>query len=204
MSALDFIPYVIALAIACAIPGPGIAACVGTALGSGFRPALVFVTGIVFGDIVYLSFAVFGLAAVAQVFAGVFVVIKYGAVAYLLYLAWTFWTAGVDPAPMRKRSERGTLATLAGGFSLTLGNPKTIIFYLALLPTVIDLDTVTPGRYAVLIVLTVPVLYAVCFPYVAAAARARVFLSDPARVRLLNRGAASAMAAAAAYIVIRE
>ena len=105
---------------------------------------------------------------------------------------------------MKSRTGRGGLATLLAGFSLTLGNPKTIIFYLALLPTVIDLDTVTPERFAVLAALTLMVLYAVCVPYIGLAARARVFLSNPRRVRLLNRGAATAMAAAAAYIVIRE
>lgn len=204
MNPLDFLPYAIALGIACAIPGPGIAGSVGTALGAGFRPALLFVTGIVCGDLVYLALAVFGLAAVARLFAGVFALIKYAGAAYLFWLAWTFWRAGVDPANMKARTERGPLSTLVAGFSLTLGNPKTIIFYLALLPTVVDLHSVTPERYAVLIVLTVIVLYSVCIPYIALAARARRFLSNPRRVRLLNRGAAAAMASAAAYIVVRE
>jgi len=204
MHAAEFIPYVIALAIACAIPGPGIAASVGTALGAGFRPALVFVTGIVCGDMVYLALAVFGLTAVAQLFAGVFTVIRLAGAAYLVWLAWTFWRAGVDPESLRRRTDRGWPATLVAGFSLTLGNPKTIIFYLALLPTVVELDTVTPQRYVVLTVLTVLVLYAVCLPYIGLAARARTFLSDPGRVRLLNRGAATAMAAAAVYIVARD
>ena len=42
---LDYLPYAIALAIAAAIPGPGIAATVGKALGSGFRPAFYFMNG---------------------------------------------------------------------------------------------------------------------------------------------------------------
>ena len=89
----DYLPYVIALAIACAIPGPGVTASVGTALGSGFRPALVFVTGIVFGDLTYLTFAVLGLTAIATVFSGFFTVVKFAGAAYLLYLAWRIATA---------------------------------------------------------------------------------------------------------------
>jgi threonine/homoserine/homoserine lactone efflux protein len=204
MNLVEFIPYIVALAIACAIPGPGIAGSVGTALGAGFRPALWFVSGIVVGDLIFLSLAVFGLAAVAQLFAGIFTVIKFAGAAYLLWLAWTFWRAGVDPTKMRARSERGPLATLLAGLSLTLGNPKTIIFYLALLPTVIDLHTITPERYAVLAVLTILILYAVCIPYIALTAQARAFLANPRQVRLLNRGAAVAMASAAAFIAIRE
>lgn len=202
---LSYTPYIIALAIACAIPGPGITASVGTALGSGFRRALLFVTGIVCGDLLYLSFAVAGLTAVASVFSGIFVIIRWAGAAYLLYLAWGFWHSGVDPeAVQAKRGAKSGVSTVIAGLSLTLGNPKTIIFYLALLPTVIDLRTVTLDRYGVLVVLTIIVLYAVCIPYIALASSARRFLVDPKALKWLGRGAASAMAGAAAVIVIRE
>lgn len=201
---LDYVPYVIALAIACAIPGPGVTASVGTALGSGFRPALVFVTGIVLGDLSYLTFAVLGLTAIAATFSGFFTVIKFAGAAYLVYLAWSFWHAGVDPDAVARRTAKGPLATLTGGYALTMGNPKTIIFYMALLPTVVDLQTITVPDYIVLFILTVLVLYAVCIPYIGLAARARRFLVNPRALKWLGRGAASAMAGAALFIVARE
>lgn len=61
--------YTAALAIAAVIPGPGVAALVGQALGNGLRAALFFLGGIALGDVVWLSVAVAGLAALAQVFA---------------------------------------------------------------------------------------------------------------------------------------
>lgn len=201
---LSYLPYIVALAIACAIPGPGVTASVGTALGAGFRPALVFVTGIVIGDLCYLSFAVLGLTALAQAFGGVFTLVKWAGAAYLLYLAWGFWRSGVDAKAVRTKGARGWVSTLLGGLSLTLGNPKTIIFYLALLPTVEDLSAITPQRYLVLALLTVLVLYAVCIPYIGLAARARAFLVNPRALKWLGRGAASAMAGAAVFVVARE
>jgi len=204
MPLLSFVPYVVALSIACAIPGPGVTASVGTALGAGFRTALVFVTGIVFGDLIYLSFAVLGLTAIVAAFSGFFIVIRWAGATYLLYLAWTFWRGGVDPHSVSTRREKGPWATLLGGLSLTLGNPKTIIFYLALLPTVVDLKTVTPERYLMLAGLTVIILYAVCIPYIALAARARRLLVNPRALKWLGRGAGGAMAGAAAYIALRE
>ncbi len=200
----DYLPYVIALAIACAIPGPGVTASVGTALGSGFRPALVFVTGIVFGDLTYLTFAVLGLTAIATVFSGFFTVVKFAGAAYLLYLAWSFWHAGVDPDAVARRNAKGPWATLMGGYALTLGNPKTIIFYMALLPTVVDLQAIHLEQYLVLAVLTVLVLYAVCIPYIGLAARARKFLVNPRALKWLGRGAATAMASAALFVVVKE
>jgi threonine/homoserine/homoserine lactone efflux protein len=204
MSPLEFIPYVIALAIACAIPGPGIAACVGKALGAGFRPALSLVTGIVLGDLIYLTLAVAGLSALAHTFSGVFVLIKFAGAAYLLFLAWNFWRAGIDPEKIRTRTSDKFWPSFLAGFSVTMGNPKTIVFYMALLPTVVDLQTVSLMNWAELAVLTVIVLYAVCIPYIALAAQAREFLSNPRALKWINRGAATAMTGAAAYIVFRE
>jgi len=201
---LDYVPYILALGIAAAIPGPGIAACVGKALGSGFRPAFYFMNGLVLGDLTYLSLAVLGLAAIASVFSGVFMVVKFVGAAYLLWLAWNFWRAGIDPEKIDARQGRGFWSSFAGGFSITMGNPKTIIFYMALLPTVVDLHTMTLERYLVLSVLTVLILYAVVIPYIALASRARTFLRNPRALKVLNRGAATAMASAAAFIVIRE
>ncbi|WMT89972.1 LysE family translocator [Pelagibacterium sp. H642] len=204
MNPLDFVPYAVALVIAAAIPGPGIAAVVGKALGTGFRPALWFGTGLVLGDLTYLTLAVLGLAAVAAAFSGVFVVIKVLGAAYLVYLAWSFWKAGIDPDKVEARKGNGAFASMLGGYSVTLGNPKTIIFYMALLPTVVDLEAMTLERFGWLVLITIIGLYAVLLPYLAAAAKAREFLRNPRALKLLNRGAAGAMAGAAAYIVLKQ
>lgn len=204
MNLFEYLPYVIALAIAATIPGPGIAASVGKALGSGFKPAFYFMNGLVLGDLTYLSFAILGLATIATLFSGFFVVVKLAGAAYLLWLAWHFWRAGIDPDAQAAGRGNGLLASFVSGFSITMGNPKTIIFYMALLPTVIDLSSITFERYAVLCALTVLVLYAVIIPYILLASRARQFLRNPQALKVLNRGAATAMAGAAAFIVIKQ
>lgn len=200
---LDYLPYAIALAIAAAIPGPGIAATVGKALGSGFRPAFYFMNGLVLGDLAYLTFAVLGLAAIADLFGEVFVVVRMAGAAYLAWLAWSFWKAGIDPERVHARQGAGFWPSFLSGFTITMGNPKTIIFYMALLPTVVDLRSVTPGSYGVLAVVTVLVLYAVVIPYIALATRARTMLRNPRALKVMNRCAAATMAGAAAIIVTR-
>ena len=145
-----------------------------------------------------------GPFAVANLFSEIFVVIKFAGAAYLLWLAWTFWRAGIDPAKMHAAQGAGFWPSFAGGFSITMGNPKTIIFYMALLPTVVDLHTITVQRYGVLVVLTILVLYLVVTPYIVLASRARAFLRNPRALRWLNRSAATAMAGAATFILLRE
>ncbi len=200
-SIAPFLAYVVALSIAAVIPGPGIAALVGQSLGAGMRTALFFLGGIALGDVAYLTVAVAGLAAIAQVFAGAFLVIKVLGGLYLVYLAYKFWTnkAGLTHVETSRQSSGGR-AFLAG-FAVTLGNPKTIIFYLALLPTVVDLKTIGLADWGTLSVLTVLVLFVALTPYAFLASRARSMMKHSAALTRLNRFAAGIIGAAGMMIL---
>lgn len=205
MTLSGFIAYSGALALAAAIPGPGITALVARALGSGFRSSLFMSLGLVVGDLAYLTAVVLGLALVAQTFGTVFLVIKWVGVAYLAYLAWTFWTSGITAETIEARRDRtGPFSSFLAGLTLTLGNPKTMVFYLALVPTLVDLRTITVADYAVLAALTIVVLLLVLVPYLALAAKARWFLATPRALKALNRTAAAFMMGAAAAIAARQ
>ena len=205
MTLAGFLAYSAALAIAAAIPGPGVTALVARALGSGFRSALAMSFGLVVGDLTYLTAVVLGLALVAQTFGTVFLVIKWLGVAYLAWLAWSFWRSGITPENVEARKGKGGLfASFLAGLTVTLGNPKTMIFYLALTPTLVDLRTITIADYAILAVLTVVVLLVVLVPYLALAAKARWFLKTPSALKTLNRTAATFMAGAALAIAARH
>ena len=93
ISITDMAAYTIALGIAAAIPGPGMTALVARSVGHGARAGFAMLGGLIIGDLLYLTFAVFGLAIVAQYFNAFFILIRWAAIAYLLYLAWQFWTA---------------------------------------------------------------------------------------------------------------
>jgi threonine/homoserine/homoserine lactone efflux protein len=205
MTLAGFLAYSLALAIAAAIPGPGVTALVARALGSGFRSALAMSFGLVVGDLTYLTAVVLGLALVAQTFGTVFLVIKWLGVAYLAWLAWSFWKSGITPENVEARKGKGGLfASFLAGLTVTLGNPKTMIFYLALTPTLVDLRTITLADYVILAALTVVVLLVVLVPYLALAAKARWFLKTPRALKALNRTAAAFMAGAALAIASRQ
>ena len=143
--------------------------------------------GLIAGDLTYLTAVVLGLALVAQTFGMVFLVIKWLGVAYLGFLAWTFWTSGITAENVEARRGKGGLAaSFLAGLTVTLGNPKTMIFYLAITPTIVDLKTIT-ADYGVLAALTVLVLLVVLVPYLLLAAKARWFLRSPRALRVLNR-----------------
>jgi threonine/homoserine/homoserine lactone efflux protein len=76
MSFISLISLTVAILIWAAIPGPGVFATVARSLASGLRPALAVVIGIVAGDVVYLTFAIFGLSVIAHSMGSFFFVVK--------------------------------------------------------------------------------------------------------------------------------
>ena len=79
-----------------------------------------------------------------------------------------------------------------------------MLFYLALLPTLIDLGSVSFADWASISVTLVFVLAAIDLSYVVMAAGARTLMRSPRAVRIANRTSASAMGCAAIAIAIRE
>ncbi len=192
-----------ALLVAAGSPGPSIAALVARVISKGFRDVLPFLAAMWIGEGIWLSMAVFGLAFVAQSFHLAFVIVKWAGVAYLAYLAWKMWTAPVklhDEALPRSDS---ALRLFAAGMAVTLGNPKIMMFYLALLPTIIDLDSVTLTGWAELTLTMAAVLIAIDLTWVLAASQARRLLKSSRALKIANRISASTMAGAAAAIAAR-
>ena len=200
-AALPFIAYALALGIAALIPGPGVVALVGHALGAGAISSLPFILGLAVGDMFFLTLAVLGLSALAATASGVFFVVKVLGGLYLLYLAWRLWTSHSGPTEVSAMPSRNPWGVAASGLAVTLGNPKTVIFYMALLPNVIDLTAVSMVDWVLLCAVKLIVLLAALMPYAFLAAGPRnVFLQPKAPARL-NRGAALVIGGAGAWVL---
>lgn len=204
MSAYGLSVFCLVYALAVASPGPGVAAVVARSLGRGVSGAPAFIAGFLVGDLIWFTLAATGLAMLAQTAHTVFVVVRYAGAAYLLYLAWRLWTTPAGPlevarAPRRERPLQLFMGTLA----LTLGNPKTMVFFLAVLPTVVELKRLSVGGFLEIVLVISCVLPAVLGAYAVFAARARTRLSRPETVRWVQRGTGAVMAGAAVAIATR-
>lgn len=196
MQTHNFLVFAIALSVAVATPGPGIFAVTSCAIGRGFREAVALTVGLLIGDLIFFLLAALGMTALARSMGDLFLYVKFAGAAYLIWLGVKLWRVRVattpDGLPLPER-RRGFPRTVLGGVALTLGNPKTIAFYAGLLPTFIDLEKLTAGDAALMMLIMLPVVGGIPTAYAYAAARARRFLNDPRRVRLLNRTAGTVM-----------
>lgn len=192
-----------ALLVAAGSPGPSIAALVSRVLTRGFRDVLPFLAAMWLGEVLWLTLAVAGLAAIAETFHLLFLGIKWAGIAYLLYLAWKMWNAPetVDPATLA--ADRSPVRMFFAGLAVTLGNPKIMVFYLALLPSIINLETITLLGWAELALTLLVVLIGIDLTWSLLAVRARAFLRTPRTVRVANRASATLMTGAAVAIATR-
>jgi len=194
-----------ALGLAAAIPGPGMTALVARSVSGGLMTGFTMLAGLILGDLIYLSIAVFGLAVIAHNYTSIFTLINWAASLYLCVLAWQFWCHQPQAININQKATKRELASAwFSGLTITLGNPKTIAFYMAILPLVISLDNVSLQMWGgMLVPLTVFVLLCIGAVFILAALRIRHLLTSENAQRRLFRSAGFIMMLAAAGMVIK-
>jgi threonine/homoserine/homoserine lactone efflux protein len=185
-------------------PGPGVAAVIARGLGNGLRHGVPFAAGFVLGDIVWFTIAATGLAALANSFAVGFTVLKFAGCAYLFYLAWKMWKTPVANSDVEASQETtAAWSSFAGSLSLTLSNPKVIVFFISLMPLVTDVAHMNLQSYLA----TATVMAVVCSATIGAnlllANRARRIFKSAKALQRINRGSAVMMAGAAGMIAVK-
>jgi threonine/homoserine/homoserine lactone efflux protein len=202
LPAASLIAFALALFVAAGSPGPSVGALVARVLTRGFRSVLPFLLAMWLGEAAWLTVAVMGLASIVAKFALMFAVLKLLGVAYLLFLAWRMWNATRNTEVMVEPEPQSAWQTFLAGLMITLGNPKIAIFYLALLPSLVNLGRITVRAWGELTLLTLLILAGVDLAWSAAAARTRQLLINRRAMRVTNRVGATVMAGAAVAIAV--
>jgi threonine/homoserine/homoserine lactone efflux protein len=130
-----FIAASLALAVT---PGPGVIYIVTRSLSQGRSAGFASVAGIALGNAVNAAVAALGMAAVLATSALLYAALKYLGAAYLFYLAYQMLrhndAPGTTPAPAAARP----MKIFRDGVIVAVLNPKTALFYAALLPQFVD------------------------------------------------------------------
>ena len=184
-------------------PGPGLATIISRARASGPMAGLAVTAGLVLADFFFMAVAMVGLTAIAAAFGPFFQIIKYAGAAYLLWLGYRALRSTASPLVVVPRSGAGTIKDIGLGFLVTLGNPKAILFYSALLPTFLDMTRIRFADFLVLAAIVVVVSYVVYGGYIFLAQRGRRFLSSRAASRLFNRLTGSVLIGAGVAVATR-
>ena len=136
-------------------PGPGTLALLSISTSRGLASGIFFSVGMTLGDLSYLTIVIFSLNALADLIKPVTNAIQYFGACYLFYLGYSQWRAGKFNMD-NNVSAQSHLRELLSGFLLAGTNPKVMIFYLLVLPSLIDLNQVSLS-YGLKIVATVAI-----------------------------------------------
>ncbi|QGZ42859.1 threonine/homoserine/homoserine lactone efflux protein [Pseudoduganella flava] len=191
--------FIIPFVIAAALPGPAQGTMIATVMARGRASAVSFVTGMVIGNSIWLIATIFGLASIALRYEALFVAVKWCGVAYLLFIAWKLWTAPVDAADGTAQKPKG----FAAGMLLTLGNPKAVVFFGAILPQAFDLSALSFGDALLIVALGAALDTAVQSAYLLGVLKARRVFGKPVHMRRVNRVAASLIGGCALLVARR-
>ncbi|MGI9278657.1 MAG: LysE family translocator [Endozoicomonas sp.] len=200
------VTFFIAMLIFSVTPGPGVFAIVARAMVSDAKQCTSLAAGMVLSDVVYLLLACFGLAAIAENWATLFVVIRYIGAAYLIYLGYKLITAlPKAQETMGPKQNSESLSRTAGfvqGFLISASNPKVILFYISFLPTFMDLTILNSQDILLATSLTVTALMTGLMLIALGAERLGSVFKTPRAQRKMNQGAGSIMIAAGTYLAI--
>ncbi|MER6674746.1 LysE family translocator [Streptomyces sp. NPDC000983] len=124
------------------VPGPSVLFVVGRALAQGRRAALTTVAGNTAGAYVLVLAVALGVGSVVERSVLLFTLLKLAGAAYLVYLGVRAWR---DRGSLRSvfaddaaTVAQGGLRTFWEGFAVGVTNPKTIVFFAAVLPQFVD------------------------------------------------------------------
>lgn len=122
------------------VPGPSVLFVVGRALAQGRRAALTTVVGNTLGAYVLVVAVALGVGSVVERSVLAFTVLKLAGAAYLVHLGIKAWRerGSLRAAFGGEAPRTGGLRTLGEGFAVGIANPKTIVFFAAVLPQFVD------------------------------------------------------------------
>jgi threonine/homoserine/homoserine lactone efflux protein len=136
------------------IPGPAVLYVVVQGAEQGRRAGLASVGGVHLGTLVHVAAATVGLSALIVASATAFTAVKLAGAAYLVYVGVRRLLGRDDPSLEPGRQRISYRRTFARGAIVNVLNPKTALFFLALLPQFVDPDRGGVWSQALLLGLT--------------------------------------------------
>lgn len=181
-------------------PGPNMAWLAVVAAAQGRRPGFAAVLGVALGLLTVGLAAAFGLAEIVASSPTLWQGLRWGGVAWLLWLAWDGWREAGAPAP--EVPEHWALGRyFRRGLVTNILNPKAAVFYVTVLPAFLPHGAASLADTVSLSLAYVAVATLVHAGIVALAGSAQALFTDPRRRRILGRTLSVALALVAFWFL---
>lgn len=177
-------------------PGPNMTYLALVAAADGRRAGFATVAGVTLGLAAIGLLAAFGVAQLVQASPLAYEMLRWGGVAFLLYLAWDGWRQATRVVTAGE-VEHGRY--FMRGLVTNLLNLKAAVFYVAVLPTFIDPARPPLPQTVTLTLVYVAVATVIHALIVLAAGALEPVLNDPRREKIARRVLSALLAAVAVW-----
>ncbi len=161
----------------------------------GLKKTFYMMYGELIGVGLVASSSVIGVATIMLKYPSVFLVLKYGGGAYLIYLGIQMWLSrgkmAINLDECNYNISKRNLALQ--GFITAIANPKGWAFFIALLPPFIDENLPMPSQLIVLIFMILILEFTCLIIYATGGKTLRKLLQKSSNVRVINKVAGSMM-----------
>ena len=196
ISLAALIGFVLTSLIIESTPGPNMGYLAILSISKGKRAGYAAVAGIALGLLIVGLAAALGLAAIISNSPFLYQALRIGGVVYMLYLAWEGWR-GEAAEDFDAKVRRRDGVYFRRGLIVNLLNPKAAVFYIAVLPSFIDMNEVVLQQAVILTFMFVAVASFIHMFIVTLAGSMRPFLENPRYEMIIRRTLALLLAVVA-------
>lgn len=170
-------------------PGAGAIAAMSSGLNHGFRRGYFTTIGLILGILTQIVLVGAGLGALIAASEEAFAVVKWGGVAYLVYLGIQQWRAPGRPLVAQTGDSVAVTRRqlVLRGWAINAVNPKGTVFLLAVVPQFLNLNESLTVQYAVIAATLAFTDAVVMAGYTALAARVLSALRSERHLKAVNR-----------------
>lgn len=201
----QFLMYFFTLAIAALLPGPGMTGLMFKTFIQGYQKASLMLLGLITSDVLFLLSSIFLIDYIHKLSPNFSFYMIFLCSFYLLYLSYQYWN--FEDNLFNDQTQildiKNSFSAYREGLFITLSNPKTISFYLALVPTVFGSQSLKE-KSIVLIGLTVLTLLMIGSVYIFAALKIKKLLNNIWMQQILLKGLAFLMCFLALGMLYKE
>ena len=198
------VEFILAVLLLELTPGPNMAYLATLAVARGRAAGLYATLGVTLGLSVHALVTVFGAGALIQHYPWLYETLRWVGVAYLFYLSWEGWQAEKDDLPERPNLRSAAVPLILRGFFSNLFNPKSILFFVSVVPSFVrssPSDATLPFQMISLGFVYVGVATAIHASIVILAAELSPWLLQGPRQRLVRRSLSIGLALVAVWLL---
>lgn len=204
MNLIDAIFLFLVMSVLALLPSTSVALVVTRAATAGFSHGAAVAAGIVLGDLIFACLAILGMTAIAELMGGFFVIIKYAAGIYLIWLGLSLLKSKDSSLTGAiHRSSPSLSVSFFSGLFVTLSDMKAIFFYASLFPVFVDLSRISASDIALIFILTLLSVGGVKLGYAYGARKVVAQANGLISTRKIKVVGGSLMIGAGTYLIVK-